>query len=132
MKLVRLKDQRRVTSADAVIGQRLRARRLEMHMSQNELADALGVSFQQVQKYEKGVNRVGASRLQTIANALQTDINYFMGDMGGKKLVVPSKLSAFMATKDGVDLIEAAMRLSEPHRRGVIALARTLGNAYGS
>ena len=62
---------------DAVIGQRIRAQRLNCHMSQTELANALGVTFQQVQKYEKGVNRVGSGRLQQIAEALGVTPTFF-------------------------------------------------------
>ena len=69
--------QRSTTPFDTIIGNRLRARRLEMHISQAELGDKLGVSFQQVQKYEKGVNRVGAARLQQIANALDVPVTFF-------------------------------------------------------
>jgi transcriptional regulator with XRE-family HTH domain len=123
--------QRKVTSEDKLIGQRLRTRRQELHISQNALGDKLGISFQQVQKYEKGINRVGASRLQQIAGILETDLVYFMGDIGNGKPRAPSRLSTFMATKDGLDIVEAMMRLDEPHRRSVITLARTLANAYG-
>jgi transcriptional regulator with XRE-family HTH domain len=123
--------QRSVTTMDALIGQRLKARRLEQHMSQADLGEHLGVTFQQVQKYEKGVNRIGAVRLQQIANCLETDVNYFMGDMTNGKLRAPSKLSAFMATKDGIDIVEAMMKLDNPDlRRSVISLARTLGSAF--
>jgi transcriptional regulator with XRE-family HTH domain len=125
-------SNRAVTGIDKLIGNRLRARRLEMHISQSELADKLGVSFQQVQKYEKGVNRVGAGRLQQIAGVLQTDIPYFMGDVGNGKSPTLSKVSTFMATKDGLDIVEAMIKLESPLlRKSVIQLARTLGNVYG-
>ncbi|WP_338822092.1 helix-turn-helix transcriptional regulator [Bradyrhizobium septentrionale] len=120
---------RTVTGIDKIIGNRLRQRRLELHISQSELADKLGVSFQQVQKYEKGVNRIGAGRLQQIANILETDMAYFMGDVGDGKRATVSKLASFMATKDGVDIYEAMLKLDQPHRKAVIALARTLGNS---
>lgn len=132
-KKVKLLKQRSVTTMDALVGQRLKARRMEQHMSQADLGEQIGVTFQQVQKYEKGVNRVGAVRLQQIANILETDVNYFMGDManGNGKPRAPTKLSAFMATRDGIDIVEAMMRLDRPElRRSVISLARTLGNAY--
>src|SRR5258708_40354926 len=64
-----------ITETD--MGQRIRLRRVEMNVSQNDLAKKLGVSFQQVQKYEKGVNRVGAARLQQIADALDVPITHF-------------------------------------------------------
>lgn len=127
-----LLKQRSVTTMDALIGQRLRARRMEQHVSQAELGEHLGVTFQQVQKYEKGVNRIGAVRLQQIANCLETDVTYFMGDMASGKPRAPSKLSTFMATRDGIDIVEAMMKLdSAGLRRSVIDLARRLGNVYG-
>jgi transcriptional regulator with XRE-family HTH domain len=70
-------DQRGATIMDRLIGKRVRERRLEIGMSQEGLATLLGVTFQQVQKYEKGVNRVAASRLYDIAKALDVEIGYF-------------------------------------------------------
>jgi transcriptional regulator with XRE-family HTH domain len=71
------RDERRATATDAAIGKRIRARRLEIGMSQERLAELLGLTFQQVQKYEKGVNRVAASRLFDIAAALRAPLDYF-------------------------------------------------------
>jgi transcriptional regulator with XRE-family HTH domain len=125
---------RGVTGVDRAIGLRLRARRLELHVSQDGLAQKLGVSFQQVQKYEKGVNRIGSSRLVEIARVLEVDTAYFLADLNGnsdKAIVTVSRFAEFMATKDGLDINEAMIRLSEPHRRGVIELARSLVRAYG-
>ena len=123
---------RRADGRDAEVGRRVRSRRLECRLSQTELADRIGVTFQQVQKYEKGVNRIGAVRLQQIANCLETDVTYFMGDMASGKPRAPSKLSTFMATRDGIDIVEAMMKLdSAGLRRSVIDLARRLGNVYG-
>lgn len=62
---------------DKRVGSRVRMRRMMLSMSQEELGDGLGVTFQQVQKYEKGTNRMGASRLQTIANILQVPVSFF-------------------------------------------------------
>jgi transcriptional regulator with XRE-family HTH domain len=72
-----LKNQRSVGEYDIELGKRIRLRRVEMKISQSGIADKLGVSFQQVQKYEKGVNRVGASRLQQIATALSVPVTFF-------------------------------------------------------
>lgn len=121
---------RSVTPTDKIIGTRLRARRLEMHVTQDELATKLGLSFQQVQKYEKGMNRIGTSRLMQIATALECDSSYFLpaGTNGGTK---QSRFVEFLATADGVKINEAMMKLGEPHRRGVIELAETLARAYG-
>jgi transcriptional regulator with XRE-family HTH domain len=66
-------------NVDIEMGRRIRLRRVEIGLSQSELGEKLGVSFQQVQKYEKGVNRVGASRLQQIAEALGVDVTFFYG-----------------------------------------------------
>lgn len=70
---------RRADSRDAEVGRRVRSRRLECKLSQTELADKIGVTFQQVQKYEKGVNRIGAGRLQRISEALEVPISFFFG-----------------------------------------------------
>src|SRR5437868_15248033 len=67
------------TSDDVEVGQRIRARRMAKGMSQTELGDLLGVTFQQVQKYEKGVNRVGAGRLVRVAEALDVPVSFFFG-----------------------------------------------------
>lgn len=67
---------------DRTLGEKIRARRLAAKMSQEQLAEALGVSFQQVQKYEKGVNRVSAIRLEQIAKAFGESISYFQDDGG--------------------------------------------------
>jgi len=69
----------------------LRLRRVEQKMSQAELADKLGVTFQQVQKYEKGVNRIGASRLQHIATALDVPVTFFFDDADAGKRAIESK-----------------------------------------
>jgi transcriptional regulator with XRE-family HTH domain len=68
---------RRADSRDEEVGRRVRSRRLERRFSQTELADKIGVTFQQVQKYEKGVNRIGSGRLQRIAEALEVPITFF-------------------------------------------------------
>jgi transcriptional regulator with XRE-family HTH domain len=70
-------NPRSAGNADIEMGRRIGLRRVEIGLSQSELGEKLGVSFQQVQKYEKGVNRVGASRLQLIAEALGVDVTFF-------------------------------------------------------
>lgn len=72
-----MQDQRAANAVDRHIGRRLRERRLAIGMSQETLADLLGVTFQQIQKYEKGVNRIAASRLYSMAKALEIDITHF-------------------------------------------------------
>lgn len=80
-------DQRGANSIDRHIGNKVRERRLEIGMSQERLADALGITFQQVQKYEKGVNRIAASRLFEMTHALDVNIAYFFAGL----TVRPSK-----------------------------------------
>src|SRR5206468_10570739 len=83
--------QRSAGKPDIELGKRIRLRRVEQKISQAELGDKLGVSFQQVQKYEKGVNRVGAARLQQIATALDVPVTFFY-DVAGKAREVESLL----------------------------------------
>ncbi len=76
-----LASERRSSPIDAYVGSRIRLRRTLLAMSQERLGDALGLTFQQVQKYERGVNRVGASRLFDISRVLDRPISYFFDDM---------------------------------------------------
>ena len=85
------KNQRSAGKPDVELGKRIRLRRVEIDISQTELGEKLGVSFQQVQKYEKGVNRVGAARLQQIATALDVPVTFFY-DGDGKEREVESLL----------------------------------------
>src|ERR1700709_1942350 len=88
---VKRTKQRSAGKPDIEMGKRIRLRRVEQKISQAELGDKLGVSFQQVQKYEKGVNRVGAARLQQIATALDVPVTFFY-DGDGKAREVESLL----------------------------------------
>ena len=85
------KMQRSSGKHDVELGRRLRLRRVEQKMSQDGLARKLGVTFQQVQKYEKGVNRIGASRLQLIATALDVPVTFFFDDADAGKRAIESK-----------------------------------------
>ena len=126
--------KRGATAVDRAIGLRVRARRLERHISQNELGDQLGVSFQQIQKYEKGTNRIGSARLVDIARILEVDTSYFLADLikgNGEDKATASGFAEFMATTDGVKINEAMMKLGDAHRQAVIELATSLVRAYG-
>jgi transcriptional regulator with XRE-family HTH domain len=119
---------RSATAEDKAIGLKLRTRRMEQKMSQAELGDFLGVSFQQVQKYEQGVNRVGASRLAQIADVLDCGIDYFIE--ARRSHTPPSKIDEFMATREGVQIVEAMIAIESPKvRQRMIDLARVLGEA---
>jgi transcriptional regulator with XRE-family HTH domain len=104
---------------DKHVGSRVRMRRMMLGMSQEKLGDALGLTFQQVQKYEKGTNRIGASRLQQISNILQVPVAFFFegapslpGRAGGmSEAPSPAYVSDFLATSDGLALTKAFMRI---------------------
>src|SRR5271170_4605125 len=84
-------NQRVPSSHDGELGKRIRLRRVEQGISQDELGKAVGVTFQQVQKYEKGVNRVGAARLQQIATALDVPVAFFFDDASAGKRATGDK-----------------------------------------
>jgi transcriptional regulator with XRE-family HTH domain len=97
---------------DSQVGARMRARRLVLGISQEDLGKAVGVSFQQIQKYEKGANRIGASRLQRLAHALQVQISYFFEGLGaGQADHESDSLMAFLATAQGLTLARGFMRI---------------------
>ena len=103
---------------DKYVGSRVRMRRMMLGMSQEKLGDALGLTFQQVQKYEKGTNRIGASRLQHISNILQVPVSFFFeggphlpGHSGMGEAPSPAYVADFLATSDGLSLTKAFMRI---------------------
>ena len=103
-----------------------------LRMSQEKLADALDISYQQIQKYEQGVNRISASRLQQIAHALQVPESFFFDEMPGEPRSVQEKtsasyVSAFLATADGLALAKAFTAIKEAKlRRSIVDLAKQL------
>ena len=127
---------RGTTPVDAHIGQKIRARRILLGMSQTELADAAGITFQQIQKYEKGVNRVGASRLQQFSDALGVPPSYFFegAPTAGKKQPAPQEgelsedaIVSFLGTREGAALVRAFMAIKQkPIRQNAIAFLETL------
>ncbi len=120
--------QKSPNPVDMYVGNRVRMRRLMLDLSQTRLANALGVTFQQVQKYEKGVNRISASRLQHISHILQVPIHFFFEGLpspsqGSKKAPTvpsPTYVSDFVATSDGLSLIKAFMQVKKPKLRHCI------------
>ena len=112
------KRVRRADSRDAEVGRRVRSRRLERRLSQTELADGIGVTFQQVQKYEKGRNRIGAGRLERISEKLGVPISFFFDNMEGTSAGAPrdptkGKDSVFelMQTSDAVRIVKSFHRI---------------------
>lgn len=124
-------NQRGVTHADTELGQRIRLRRVEQKISQSELGDRLGVSFQQVQKYEKGVNRVGANRLQQIAAALDVPMTFFYEHTGKKDREVESLL--FLDSKFSLRLLKAYNAISDVRtKRDFVALMERVAGVDNS
>jgi transcriptional regulator with XRE-family HTH domain len=126
---------------DAYVGARVRTRRLMLGMSQERLADRIGVTFQQVQKYEKGTNRIGASRLQSIAAVLATPVAFFFQQDGSQTLTTEgvgafdglNDLTDFLASKEGLGLNKAFMKISDPGvRQSILVLVQSLASASSS
>src|SRR5262245_34218313 len=101
----------------------MRMRRIMLAMSQEHLADALGITYQQVQKYEKGANRIGASRLQQISQILQVPVEFFFeGAPNASALTLSmAQIDDFVSDLDGLRLIRAFMRIDNPALRRSIA-----------
>ena len=120
---------------DKHVGSRVRMRRMMLSISQEKLGDALSLTFQQVQKYEKGTNRIGASRLQQIAQILQVPVSFFRGRTAcagpfrGHERSAPSPayVADFLATSDGLSLTKAFMRIkSGKLRRRIVELVEQI------
>src|ERR1700759_3811015 len=120
---------------DKHVGSRVRMRRMMLGMSQEKLGDALGLTFQQGQKYEKGTNRIGASRLQQIAHILQVPVAFFFEGApspdpqadGLREAPSPAYVADFLATSEGLALTKAFMRIKEPKlRRRIVDLVEQI------
>jgi transcriptional regulator with XRE-family HTH domain len=113
---------------DVHVGKRLRMRRLMLDMSQEQLGEALNLTFQQIQKYEKGANRVGASRLRELSSALQVPIEFFFegGPRTTSSAVTPSSAAPiagvwdFLASSEGLALTRAFTRIQDAELRRCI------------
>ena len=126
---------------DKYVGSRVRMRRLMLGMSQGTLADQLGLTFQQVQKYEKGTNRISASRLQQMCQILQVPVPFFFdgaphiaGQVGkGVEAPLPAYIPDFLATSDGLALVKAFMQINHSElRRSIVRLVEAIvGDAGG-
>jgi transcriptional regulator with XRE-family HTH domain len=119
---------------DKHVGSRVRMRRMMVSMSQEKLGDALGLTFQQVQKYEKGTNRIGASRLQQISLILKVPVSFFFEGAPGPssegfgETPSPSYLTDFLTSSEGFALTRAFLRIENPRlRRRIIELVQEMG-----
>ena len=126
--------ERRPNEIDVYVGSRLRQRRRLLNVSQEKLADALGLTFQQVQKYERGFNRISASKLYDAARFLQSPIDYFFegldrpedaGSAPGSETSSPPFVYGFLADPDGAELAQAFVKIPRRRRRKMLVeLAR--------
>jgi transcriptional regulator with XRE-family HTH domain len=122
---------------DKHVGSRVRMRRMMLGMSQEKLGDALSLTFQQVQKYEKGTNRIGASRLQQISHILQVPVAFFFEGApspssgaqtdGMHEAPSPAYVADFLATSDGLALTRAFTRIKDAKlRRRIVDLVEEI------
>ncbi|MBB99408.1 MAG: transcriptional regulator [Rhodobacteraceae bacterium] len=120
---------------DVHVGSRVRLRRMMLGMSQEKLGEALGITFQQIQKYEKGTNRIGASRLQHIATVLKVPVAFFFEDAPGTpdeasgfgEAKPASYVVDFLSSSEGLSLNKAFVRIEDAKvRRRVVDLVRAL------
>ena len=133
------RNARRANMVDEHVGARVRLRRMLLGMSQEKLGECLGLTFQQVQKYEKGVNRIGASRLFDLAQVLGVPVQFFYDELtaaaadstqavtGFSERPTESYVVDFLSSRDGLELNKAFVKITDPKvRRSVIDLVRSL------
>lgn len=132
------RNARKANPMDAHVGSRVRLRRMLLGMSQEKLGEQLGLTFQQVQKYEKGVNRIGASRLFDLAQVLNVPIQFFYDEappgealgsamMGMAERPQEGFVIDFLSSREGLELNKAFVRIQDPKvRRAVVELVRSL------
>ncbi len=118
---------------DAHVGKRIRQRRWLIGMTQQQLAGKVGIKFQQIQKYETGANRVSASRLWDISDALDVQVSFFFeglerqpGDPDAMQVAETGAPSDLMADKEAMDLVRSYYAIPENQRRRLFELARVL------
>ena len=138
------RNARRPNPIDVHVGSRVRLRRMLLGMSQEKLGEHLGLTFQQIQKYEKGVNRIGASRLFDLSRVLKVPIQFFYdeapqlegtgsGVEGFAEAPEESYVVEFLSTREGLELNKAFVLISDPNvRRSIIDLVRSLSDSQNS
>jgi transcriptional regulator with XRE-family HTH domain len=137
-------SSRRPNPMDAHVGSRVRLRRMLLGMSQEKLGEHLGLTFQQVQKYEKGINRIGASRLFDLSHVLGVPVQFFYDEapagqsdgsaaLGFADQPAESYVVEFLASREGLELNKAFVRITDPRvRRSVLELVRALAGQDGA
>lgn len=132
-----IENKKKPNPIDIHVGSRIRLRRTMLGMSQEKLGESLGITFQQIQKYEKGTNRVGASRLQNIAGILNVPVAFFFEDAPGEQGATgPDGMAEasssnyvvdFLSSSEGLQLNRAFVKIADPKvRRRIVDLVKTL------
>ncbi|GAB4270948.1 MAG: helix-turn-helix transcriptional regulator [Pararhodobacter sp.] len=114
---------------DVHVGKRIRHRRWMVGMTQQQLADSVGIKFQQIQKYETGMNRVSASRLWDIARTLGVPISFFFEGLAGENADDAGLEADLLANKEAMELVRAYYAIPEAQRKRLFDLARVLSDA---
>lgn len=133
-----MENKKKPNPIDIHVGSRIRLRRTMLGMSQEKLGESLGITFQQIQKYEKGTNRVGASRLQNISNILNVPVAFFFedapGDVGNTVDGMAEAASSnyvvdFLSSAEGLQLNRAFVKIADPKvRRRIVDLVKVLAD----
>lgn len=113
---------------DVHVGKRVRHRRWMVGMTQQQLADKVGIKFQQIQKYETGMNRISASRLWDIAEALEVPISFFFEGLSEQQIPAVTE-GDILADKEALELVRSYYAIPETQRRRLFELARVLSDA---
>ncbi|ABS13475.1 MULTISPECIES: helix-turn-helix domain-containing protein [Brucella/Ochrobactrum group] len=129
-----IENKKKPNPIDVHVGSRIRLRRNMLGLSQEKLGESLGITFQQIQKYEKGTNRVGASRLQAISAILNVPVSFFFEDAPGSSNQAgfaedneATYVVDFLNSNEGVQLTRAFTKISDPKvRRKIIDLVKSL------
>jgi transcriptional regulator with XRE-family HTH domain len=126
--MVMAASQKRLNPIDVEVGRRIRMYRLNAELSQGSLGDKIGVTFQQVQKYEKGVNRVGASRLTQIANAVKVSVSAFFEPTKGHQ---DDPVVELLGVHNALRLLKAYIRVRDPkRRRAIVSLVEEMADGH--
>jgi transcriptional regulator with XRE-family HTH domain len=121
--------KKRPNATDVHVGKRLRMRRIALGLSQQTIASRLGLTFQQLQKYEKGTNRVSASRLQDLTEILAVPVTFFFEGLRSQK-AADSFVSDFLASRDGNAIAAAFTSIDNKKlRRSLVVLVKTVAEA---
>ena len=138
-----IENKKKPNPIDIHVGSRIRLRRTMLGMSQEKLGESLGITFQQIQKYEKGTNRVGASRLQNISSILNVPVSFFFEDAPGESNAAsPTGMAEaassnyvvdFLSSSEGLQLNRAFVKIADPKvRRKLVDLVKALASESDS